>query len=53
MRLPKSVPLTVHLEPDLAEKIEARATEDRRPVSQFLRLVIADALAGKSKRVAA
>jgi Ribbon-helix-helix protein, copG family len=48
MSSPKSVPVTVHLQPALAEKIEARAAEDRRPVSQYLRLVIEDALAGKS-----
>jgi hypothetical protein len=48
MSSPKSVPVTVHLQPALAEKIEARAAEDRRPVSQYLRLVIEDALAAKS-----
>ncbi len=49
----KSVPVTVRLDARTWQAIEAQAAEDRRPISQFLRLVIADALAGRSKQAAA
>lgn len=48
MRTTKSVPVTVRLDARTWKTIEAQAAEDRRPVSQFLRLVIADAVAAKS-----
>jgi hypothetical protein len=44
MSSPKSVPVTVHLKPVLAETVKARAAEARRPISQYLNLVIEDAV---------
>jgi hypothetical protein len=44
MSSPKSVPFTVHLKPFIAETVKARAAEARRPISQFLNIVIEDAV---------
>jgi hypothetical protein len=52
----KLVPATVRLKPELWNRIERLAEEDRRPVGQYLRNVILDhvkAAAEQKPRVAA
>jgi predicted transcriptional regulator len=41
---------TVHFDPDLWDRVERLAQEERRPVSQLLRNLISDAVAGRPDR---
>jgi hypothetical protein len=45
--------VTVRLDADLLRKISAAAAEDRRPVSQYVRNLITDALEDRSEPRAA
>jgi predicted DNA-binding protein len=42
--------LSIRVEPELAERVKVEASRDRRTVSTFVRLILADTLAGKRKR---
>jgi predicted HicB family RNase H-like nuclease len=46
----KSEQLAVRIEPALRAALEAAAAEDRRPVSQYVRNLILDAVAGEHER---
>jgi predicted HicB family RNase H-like nuclease len=46
----KSEPLAVRIEPALRAALEAAAAEDRRPVSQYVRNLILDAVDGDRER---
>jgi hypothetical protein len=37
--------VTIRVEPELWDRVVARAREDRRPVAQLLRILVADAIA--------
>jgi predicted transcriptional regulator len=50
MSKPKKRAATVHFDPDLWDRVERLAQEERRPVSQLLRNLISDAVAGRSSR---
>lgn len=39
---------TVHFDPDLWDRVEQLAQQERRPVSQLLRNIVADAVAKSS-----
>ena len=44
---------TIRLDPDLYERVETMAWADRRPVANFLTILIADAISAQSSREAA
>jgi predicted transcriptional regulator len=44
---------TIRLDPQLDEAVERLAAADRRPTAQFLRLLVADAVAARSRGGAA
>jgi predicted transcriptional regulator len=50
MSKPKKRAATVHFDPDLWDRVERLAQEERRPVSQLLRNLISDAVADRSDR---
>jgi hypothetical protein len=47
MSTPAKVLVSMRLEPDVAERLEALAEQDRRTTSNFLRNVVTDWLAGR------
>jgi predicted transcriptional regulator len=56
MTKPKKRAATVHFDPDLWDRVEQLAQEERRPVSQLLRNLISDAVdvhSGRAGGVAA
>jgi predicted DNA-binding protein len=47
MSTPAKVLVSMRLEPEVAERLEALAEQDRRTTSNFLRNVVTDWLAGR------
>ena len=46
----KTSKIALRLEPELRDRLEAAAAEDRRPVSQYVRNLILDAVDGERER---
>jgi predicted transcriptional regulator len=44
---------SIHLDPDLWDRVERLAQQERRPISQFLRNIVADAVSKSSRDTAA